>query len=446
MNQMICFSYAPFASLAAVRYGGSVIAQSEVIFFVTYLPMSFVGSYIVDRYGLRSGLVFACLAQTLGAWVRWSSCFYTNETTMVYLGQGLASLGMCVFVNTPPRLSTSWFPSAERTLSTNIAVNANAAGAALAYLFAPLLVSTVDDFPRYNAAIATLCTVCCMLTIFFFKSHPDWNTPDLVTEYDWSQWISVLSVKGFGTTLLVFAVSECVINTMSTLLAKLVRPNGFSRAEADVLGAEFLLVCMAGGILFGSVQHRWQLHRNLAKCMLACSAAMLGLRFMLASESGAYGMNVAIAVFFAALFLGPLQATCNELGVECAFPVSENTVSAIQQLVGNFVSALVIPIITYVHSHYAMPEGGVGVRGHVDSWWHFWAMPEVIIAIMLLISAAVLFTYDGDYRRLTMEREVKSFENETADSEDDDSDQAHQHNGESIPIITKDMAGSDTDR
>ena len=410
MNQMMCFSFAPFASLAALRYGEAVVAQAEVVYFVIYIPMSFVGSYVVDKYGLRAGLVAACAAQTIGAWIRCSSFLFTDEATVVYIGQGIAALGMCVFVNSPPRLSTSWFPPGERTLSTNIAVNANAAGAALAYIFAPILVSSIADFPFYNGVVATAATICFVLTFFLFKSHPDWSSPSTVEEYDWSQWVTVLSEKGFKTTLIVFAVSECVINTMSTLLAKLLRPNGFSRAGADLLGAVFLLVCMAGGILFGTFQHKWNLHKNLAKCMVVCSVAMLLLRVVLAGPFGTNIVFVSGAVFMSGLFLGPLQATCNELGVECAFPVSENTVSAIQQLVGNLVSAIFIPFISSLHDLYSKKVGAPGVKGHVDSWRHWWAMPEVVISMMLLVCSFLLHGYSGAYRRLTMEREVKANE------------------------------------
>eukprot|EP01063_Lacrimia_lanifica_P022461 TRINITY_DN30043_c0_g1_i1.p1 TRINITY_DN30043_c0_g1~~TRINITY_DN30043_c0_g1_i1.p1 ORF type:complete len:524 (+),score=174.54 TRINITY_DN30043_c0_g1_i1:72-1643(+) len=421
MNQMMCFSFAPFAHLAAQRYGDGVVALSEVIYFVTYIPMSFLGAYVVDMYGLRAGLVWACLFQTVGAWIRWGSFMWADETMVVYMGQWFASLGMCVFVNSPPRLSNSWFPSGERTLSTNLAVNANTAGAALAYLVGPQLVASTEDFPKYNFTIAALCTLCLILVWRTFESHPHWSTPDKVEKYDWSQWIKVFHIKGFTTTLVVFAISECVINMMSTMLAKLVRPNGFTREEAGLVGAEFLVVCMVGGAVFGTLPHKWDLHKNLAKCMLLCSIAMLVMHLTLThthppgtTDYGSY--EVTGAVFLAALFLGPLQATCNELGVECAFPVSENTIAALQQLLGNLASALLIPLLSSLHHHYSTKTGPIGVVGHVGSWNLWWAMPEVVIALLLLVGSVLLFIYKGEYRRLTMEHEFKSVESNWGDA------------------------------
>eukprot|EP01059_Diplonema_ambulator_P032998 TRINITY_DN6721_c5_g1_i1.p1 TRINITY_DN6721_c5_g1~~TRINITY_DN6721_c5_g1_i1.p1 ORF type:complete len:522 (+),score=129.77 TRINITY_DN6721_c5_g1_i1:58-1623(+) len=409
MNQAVCFSFAPFASIAALRYGEGVIAQSEVIYFLVYIPMSFVGSYVVDKYGLRTGMVAACGFQTLGTWIRWTAhLFLSYERHVIFFGQFVASIGMCIFVNSPPRLSTAWFPPQQRTLSTNIAVNANAAGAAMAYFFGPLVVATTDDFPLYNLILAISCTTCLTLVVTFFRSHPDWHSPDVRTEYDWSQWTTVFKNRGFVTTLFVFAVSECVINTMSTLLAQLVRPNGFTRNEAGYLGAEFLLVCMLGGAIFGAYPHKWSLHRNLAKCMIACGLSMVALKMMLSYPHSNQAIAIPTVVFFAGLFLGPLQATCNELGVECAFPVSENTVAALQQLVGNLVSALFIPFITYFHDVHAEKTGPVGTVGHVGDWYYWWTMPEIVIAGLLFVSAMLLFAYRGAYRRLTMEYEVLS--------------------------------------
>ena len=407
MNQATCFSFAPFASMAATRYGNGVVANSEVIFFVAYIPMSFIGSYFVDRFGLRKAMIAACVSQTIGTWIRYSSSYFNQEPLVMYFGQVIASLGMCVFVNSPPRLSTSWFPSNERTLSTNIAVNANAAGAALAYIVGPHMVSNPEDFPNYNLAIAISCSFCLLLTYSLFKSHPKWDQEEQRESYDWGQWISVLKEKGFLTTVIVFSISECVINTMSTMLAKLVRPNGYRREEAGLLGAEYLLVCMAGGVIFGSLQHKWHLHTHLSYCLAACAVCMVVLRMTLVHPAEQQTVPLIISVFFASLFLGPLQATCNELGVESAFPVSENTVAAIQQLSGNFISSIFIPIVSWAHSSHASKDGPVGTLGHVVSWWNWWAMPEIIIAIMLLYASYVLYHYDGLYRRLTMEREIK---------------------------------------
>ncbi|KAJ9444407.1 hypothetical protein DIPPA_05932 [Diplonema papillatum] len=421
LNQVLCFSFAPFANRASERYGANVVAQSEAIFFLVYIPMSFIGSYVVDKFGLRTGIIVASVAQATGAWVRYSSRWGDPDTERftMYVGQTIASLGMCVFVNTPPRLSTAWFPQHERTLSTNIAVNANAAGAAMAYLLGPFVVKTVDDFPLYNLAIAFLCSFSLCLVFGFFESHPRWKTPDTVEMYDWSQWTAVLQKKGFKTTLIVFAVSECVINMMSTLLATLIRPNDFSSHTAGMFGAEFLIVCMLGGILFGTIRHKWHLHQNLAKCMVVCAFAMLGLRFVLVHPTDSfYSVEIGVAIFIAGLFLGPLQPTCNELGVECAFPASESTVAALQQLFGNLVSAIAVPFMSYVHKRYAIHEGPIGVRGHISSWAHWWAMPEVVIAIALLCAAVLLFRYDGAYCRLTMEYEMRKWDADDGDAEE----------------------------
>ncbi|KAF4317082.1 hypothetical protein JM18_007936 [Phytophthora kernoviae] len=58
LNQGICFSYAPIASIVEERWEQRIHSTELItVYFITYIPCSFVGSWIMDKKGLRFGAV-----------------------------------------------------------------------------------------------------------------------------------------------------------------------------------------------------------------------------------------------------------------------------------------------------------------------------------------------------------------------------------------------------
>ncbi|KUF87588.1 hypothetical protein AM588_10004138 [Phytophthora nicotianae] len=91
LNQAICYSYAPIDSIVEARWQERLHSEHLItIYFVSYIPCSFIGSWIMDKF------VFA----------------------------------------------------------TSVAINANAMGTAIVYLTAPFVVLSSDEVPFYNFCMA----------------------------------------------------------------------------------------------------------------------------------------------------------------------------------------------------------------------------------------------------------------------------------------------------
>ncbi|KAG2513461.1 hypothetical protein JM16_007971 [Phytophthora kernoviae] len=157
LNQGICFSYAPIASIVEERWEQRIHSTELItVYFITYIPCSFVGSWIMDKKGLRFGVLLGGFLQALGASLRYFACAFepTGEAYVTLLGQILASIAMPFMVNSPAVLSANWFPPSMRATSTSVAVNANAMGTAFVYLTAPFIVLSSDEVPYWNLYVA----------------------------------------------------------------------------------------------------------------------------------------------------------------------------------------------------------------------------------------------------------------------------------------------------
>ncbi|KAH7460025.1 Solute carrier family 49 member A3 [Phytophthora ramorum] len=402
-NQAICYSYAPIASIVEDRWSQHLHSEELItVYFISYIPCSFIGSWVMDQRGLRYGMLLGGFLQALGATLRYLACYLgpTGEMYVTLLGQVLASFAMPFMVNSPPLLSANWFSTSLRTTSTSVAVNANAMGTAFVYLTAPFVVLSVDDVPDWNLYVALVAVASWVVAYFFFRSFPRCvgaqsivSDVHLRDEYDWSQWTRAFTHSGFWHTVVVFSLAECVLNAMSALLGKFLSVAHFSKAEIGLVGATFIVSSLVGGqVISQYVDNKRNHKRALQVCLLFTAIGLAAFRLAPKQEVDATLM----CLLLLGAVLGPLQPIVLELGVECAYPTSEATVAALQQLCGNFLSAVMVPGLSVLRRTHVDETGHVPPR-------YFYASPEWIMVFMTTASLIVFCFYNGAYKRYAHE-------------------------------------------
>mmetsp|Transcript_25107 Transcript_25107/g.61879 ORF Transcript_25107/g.61879 Transcript_25107/m.61879 type:complete len:1148 (+) Transcript_25107:294-3737(+) len=211
-----------------------------------------------------------------------------------------------------------------------------------------------------------------------------------------------LSRAGFVHALVAFTVSGIVINTLSTYMDYLVRLNGAPRYYTGVVGGTFQFMIMISSLIIGKQTDKTRAYYSVTIGMLVLGA--FGLAECGVSLDENNGRDLRWALVIVAVLVGPLQPVSTELGVDVAYPLSENTVLVIQQLFSNLLSALFIPIFK------ALKDVG---KGEDDE------RPEYTFSFYLLIvlhTAATVFfaTFNGKYLRFEHELQKKELEEEEA--------------------------------
>jgi FLVCR family MFS transporter 7 len=402
LNQAICYSYAPLASLVESRWHGKLHSTELItVFFISYIPCSFFGSWLMDRKGLKYGVLLGGLLQAIGASLRFIGSISGSWQWEVYItlgGQILASIAMPFMVNSPPVLSANWFPPSLRATSTSIAVNCNAMGVCLVYLMSQFVVETSDDLPKWNFFIAVLTIAAWLSAVFCFRSFPPKyqeqseangdlesivSDVQLTDEYDWKQWFQAFSHQSFWITVLGFSIAECVVNSMSALLGKFLSTEGFAKSEIGLIGAAFIVSSLVGGQVISRYVDLTRCHQLALQFCLVLTAGSL-IAFKLTLEDTNVFLTLA-SLMFVGLFLGPIQPIVLELGVECAFPTSEATVAALQQLSGNFLSAILVPGMSLLRRYNIDSSGHVPIS-------KFYACPEWIM-VFLMLGTSICFWF-----------------------------------------------------
>ncbi|KAE8981232.1 hypothetical protein PR003_g24677 [Phytophthora rubi] len=402
VNQAICYSYAPISSIAEERWEQRILPEHLItVYFVSYIPCTFIGSWIMDRKGLAYGVILGGALQTLGAGLRYFACLFKpeDEVYVTLAGQTIASLAMPFMVNSPPLLSANWFPLSMRAASTSVALNANALGTALVYLAAPFIVRSGDDIPDWNLYMALLSLVSCVVAGVFFRSDPKSGTSSNSStgaKYDWSQWWTAFSHCGFWHTIVAFSLAECILNAFSALLDKFLGVAPVSKTQIGIVGAAFIVSSLVGGQIISQQVDKKRNHKVASLICLLVTALSIAL-FGLIPKAEIHASLVCLLVLGAVL--GAIQPIVLELGVECAFPTSEATVAALQQLCGNFLSAIAVPGLS------ALQRTSLDASGR-ESLKYFFVSPEWIMVVVTIVTFGIFCFYNGKYKRYAHESKI----------------------------------------
>lgn len=239
---------------------------------------------------------------------------------------------------------------------------------------------------------------------------------------------------GFIHALVSFAVSGIVINTLSTFMDYLVRLNGAGKEYTGIIGGSFQFATMISSLLIGKVCDKTRAYYSITIGMLVLGA--FGLAECGVALDADRGITLRFALIVVALLVGPLQPVSTELGVDVAYPLSENTVLVIQQLFSNLLSAAFIPCFK------AMKDFGKGATLNEMAT----ERPSYTFSFYLLIvlhgAATVFFaTFNGRYLRYEHELEKKAVEENRKQAEASRAfhsfapDQQYQASNEQVPLL-----------
>lgn len=236
--------------------------------------------------------------------------------------------------------------------------------------------------------------------------------------------------RGFSHALVVFTVCGIVINVLSTYLDYLVRGDYYedeaknmnaNNGDADnnvseaskyvaLIGALFQIIIMVSSVVIGAFTDRFRSYYMITLVLLVLGAFALAECGVSLDENR--GGDVRWTLLAVSALLGPLLPVATELGVEMAYPLSENTVLVILQLFCNATSALFIPLFQAVrdvgankaNSAQVDDDGAANVLGSGRPPYTF---SFYLMILLCAVSAVYFATFDGKYLRLEAEKAKK---------------------------------------
>lgn len=234
-----------------------------------------------------------------------------------------------------------------------------------------------------------------ILIIIIFRSNPP-TPPSPSEEHHQSihlkeDLIQLMKNKHYLVLLFGFSVGLAAFNALTTLLAQLIAPSGYTSDDAGILGATVIVAGLFNAFVVGVIMDKTHAYRLLLKILLvgACGA---GVFFVFSLRPDRF-IPLAVSIGLMGFFLLPLLPVSFECAVECTYPIRAEWSTGLSLCVGNVLGGILIFILQYLISLSPTYKSG-----------EIFTPASILLLSLFLVSALALFIYRGPYLRLEAEK------------------------------------------
>ena len=330
INQLLWITFAAVTSTASHFYGVSdmAIGLLSMSFLIVYIVVAIPASWVIDTYGLRVAVGIGAILTGVFGLMRG---LVAADYTLVLMAQIGIAVGQPFILNAITTVAARWFPLEERATASGLGTLAIYLGILAGLALTPLLTLRWSlEFTLIAYGIAALLSA----GVFFFivKERPP--TPPCPPDQDERSLVfdgfrQILRQKNFLLLLLIFFIGLGVFNAVTTWIEDMVRPRGFSIAQAGVIGGLMIISGIAGAIITPTLSdHLRRRTPFIIIALIGASVGLIGLTF--ATNYGVLLLFAAIFGFFL-LSSGPVRF---QYGAEITYPAPEGTSNGLLLLMG----------------------------------------------------------------------------------------------------------------
>ncbi|HEU5045226.1 MAG TPA: MFS transporter [Nocardioidaceae bacterium] len=328
--QVLWISYAPVTTAASSYYsvGDVGVGALAMTFMIVYLPLSIPASYLIDRRGLRIASGFGALLAGVAGVARGLA---GDRYGLVLAATVGAAIAQPFLLNAWTTVSVRWFPRSQRATAVGLVTLANLVGAGIGMALTPVLAGsmTLAAIQLMYGAAALVAGLAFVLVV---RDRPP-SPPDAGAAQDRALVLDGLRhavrVRPFLVFLALVFVGMGVFNGVSTWVAEILRPRGFSSTDAGTMGALLLLGGVLGAVVLAAMSDRSG--RRIPFLALAFGAAAPALLLLAVARTTAV---LLVAAFVLGFFLVSAMPIGMQYAAEITAPTPEGTSNGVVQLVG----------------------------------------------------------------------------------------------------------------
>ena len=311
------------------------------------VPFCLLAVYIVERQGLRFGLMLGswltavggglcCLATLPGVWS--GDLWWSHHTAFVLtvLGQALTGMG-CPFIScVPTKVSQNWFGESERTMATLILGMSNPLGLVLGQLITPQIITQPSQLPLLNLIWFLPALPGFLLTVFGVKSSlpPTPPSPSAAAAKTVKRKPFLGTIMQLVTNvpfLIIFMFlggAMGYISTLQTKLEQMLCSRGYSDTLAGVSAALIIISGFVASFPIGYASIKSGKMILISKIACIPAVLILGVSVWMFLQPFQDGWIVVTCVFLGVFSLG-IYPVMLELSVECTYPLDESVVTGL---------------------------------------------------------------------------------------------------------------------
>ncbi|XP_020570311.1 feline leukemia virus subgroup C receptor-related protein 2 isoform X2 [Oryzias latipes] len=315
----------------------------SMIYMLTYIPLIFPVTWLLDKKGLRVIALAATALNCAGTWIKVASV-RPDLFPVTFLGQFCCSLAQVFILGMPARTASVWFGSDEVSTACSIGVFGNQLGCAIGFLLPPILVPNVDDLDELAHHIrvmfyitAGVATFLFILVVFVFQERPPLPptlaqaTARCIPAEEYSYVASILRLlrnRPFVLLILTYGLNVGCYYAVGTLLNRMIishYPN--EEVNAGRIGLTIIVSGMVGSLICGLWLDRTKTYKQTTLAVYLMS--LVGMIVYTATLDQGHLWVVFITAGSLGFFMTGYLPLGFEFAVELTYPESEGTSSGL---------------------------------------------------------------------------------------------------------------------
>eukprot|EP00002_Diphylleia_rotans_P038059 TRINITY_DN8598_c0_g2_i1.p1 TRINITY_DN8598_c0_g2~~TRINITY_DN8598_c0_g2_i1.p1 ORF type:complete len:496 (+),score=90.89 TRINITY_DN8598_c0_g2_i1:44-1531(+) len=367
-NAVNWIAFASVATLAEEYYNVSAfeISMLSTIYMIVYAIGAFSAGWLVERKGLRTGLIISALLNLSGAIIRvlpYPIESTTDEATgyhyyaLALFGQTLAATAQLFILSIPPILAQSWFGVDERVKATAIGALCNQFGIAIGFYLPPAIIGNDSSkFPFLMLVEAAISLLVCFPIILFFQSKPrkppshSQLLSEKVEEHDFLQ-AALLFLENRGFMILLISYSICFggFAAICTVLEPTLSEFGYSTTQSGLYGSLNVSFGMLGAYVFGHYADKYKkLHYFV---FLALLGSFLSMVWFSAAIGPGREWMMAVSQSLLGFFMTALIPVSLDLAVEITYPQPEALSTTALMAFSQVFGVVLVQVMTAMLDH-----------------------------------------------------------------------------------------------
>ncbi|MFO7795211.1 MAG: MFS transporter [Promethearchaeati archaeon] len=326
--QVLWISYAPVINKSIEYYNLNpddvlLIDLFSLTFMIAYIPITFLASYLLDKYGFKKGASIGAILTGVFGFLRFLA--FDNYTLALTFQTGIA-IGQPFLLNAITKLSANWFPETEQTTATGISLLSTYIGIALGTVLSSFIVIQWG-ISEMLLIFGIISLVLAFIFVIFSKDRPPTPpTGEIIEEkvFMFEGIKKLFTNRYFIILFIVFFIGLGIFNTIETYIGK-ITPD---EALAGLLG----MIIIVGGILGTLIMSILSDKLNMRKLLMIISLLISGVSlFIFSFVSGALLLLFGFFFGFGLLGASPIAL---EYAVDATKPVPEPSSNGLLMMVG----------------------------------------------------------------------------------------------------------------
>jgi MFS family permease len=351
-----------------------------MVYMVVFLVMSFPASYIIDTYGIRTGISIGALLLGVFSLVK---AIYADSFTGVVIAQTGLAIAQPFILNGVTAVTARWFPLYQRGMAAGLLALAQYVGIIVAMLVTPVLVGSNPDLEGYGTGfekmlwiygiISVVSAVACIL---FLREHPRGLDKEQSDRYPFFKGLKhILANRSMLITLFLFLIGLGIFNAISSMTDSIADQTGVKDSDG-LIGGLMLIGGIIGAIIIPTLSDKFRKRKPfMVLCIAGMVPAVFGLAFagqLTQSPEQAYTLSL-VSSFILGFFVMSAGPVGFQYAAEINHPAPESASQGALLWVGQLTGMLFV--------------AGMSIRNN-----EFLGTFMTLFAVLLVVAlAAVLF-------------------------------------------------------